>query len=69
MTIDLRASTDYEVLRAAKVLARIDEAAHEARVHYLVVGATARSLISLDLLGGSPDRRTRDIDIAAEVAS
>ncbi|MFI9012162.1 nucleotidyl transferase AbiEii/AbiGii toxin family protein [Actinosynnema sp. NPDC053489] len=69
MTIDLRASTDYEVLRAAAVLARIDEAAHEARVHYLVVGATARSLISLDLLGRSPDRRTRDIDIAAEVDS
>lgn len=69
MTIDLRASTDYEVIRAAKVLARIDEAAREARVHYLVVGATARSLISLGLLGRSPDRRTRDIDIAAEVDS
>lgn len=41
MTIDLRASTDYEVLRAAEVLARIDEVAHEARVDYLVVGATA----------------------------
>ncbi|MFC6089562.1 nucleotidyl transferase AbiEii/AbiGii toxin family protein [Saccharothrix lopnurensis] len=69
MTIDLRASTDCEVLRAAKVLARIDEAAREARVHYLVVGATARSLISFDLLGGSPQRQTRDIDIAAEVGS
>ncbi|MGX7827545.1 nucleotidyl transferase AbiEii/AbiGii toxin family protein [Actinokineospora sp. 24-640] len=69
MTIDLRASTDFEVLRAAKVLARIEEAAREARVHYLVVGATARSLVSIGLLGTSPQRRTRDIDIAAEVGS
>lgn len=69
VTIDLRASTDYEVRRAAKVLARIDEVAREAQVHYLVVGATARSLISIGLLGTSPQRRTRDIDIAAEVGS
>lgn len=69
MTIDLRHSTDYEVLRAAKVLARIDGVAREARVHYLVVGATARSLISIDLLGTSPQRQTDDIDIAAEVDS
>jgi len=69
VTIDLRASTDYEVWRAAKVLARIDEVAREARVDYLVVGATARSLISLDLLGRRPERQTRDIDIAAEVDS
>ncbi|MBB5806055.1 putative nucleotidyltransferase [Saccharothrix ecbatanensis] len=69
MTIDLRTSTDFDVLRAAKVLTRIDEAAREAGVHYLVVGATARSLISLDLLGSSPQRQTRDIDIVAEVDS
>ncbi|GAA3842485.1 nucleotidyl transferase AbiEii/AbiGii toxin family protein [Saccharothrix violaceirubra] len=69
MTIDLRASTEYEVLRAAKVLARIDEAARQAWVHYLVVGATARSLISFDLSGRSPGRQTRDIDIAAMVDS
>ncbi|WNV82875.1 hypothetical protein [Umezawaea sp. Da 62-37] len=69
MTIDLRASTDFEVLRAAKVLAKINEAALEAQVDYLVVGATARSLISIDLLGTSPQRRTDDIDIAAEVDS
>ncbi|MBC6451600.1 nucleotidyl transferase AbiEii/AbiGii toxin family protein [Actinokineospora xionganensis] len=69
MTIDLRGSTDYEVLRAAKVLARIDGIASEAGVHYLVVGATARSLISIDLLGTTPQRQTKDIDIAAEVDS
>lgn len=69
MTIDLRASTDSEVLRATKVLARIDEAAREAQVDYMVVGATARSLISIDLFGTSPQRQTSDIDIAAEVAS
>ncbi|MGH3859966.1 hypothetical protein [Actinokineospora sp.] len=69
MTIDLRASTDYEVLRAARVLARIDEVAREARVSYLVIGATARSLISIDLLGTSPQRQTKDVDVAAEVDS
>jgi len=69
VTIDLRVSTDYEVLRATKVLARIDQAAREAQVHYLVVGATARSLISIDLLGMSPQRQTRDVDIAADVDS
>jgi len=69
MTIDLRTSTDFEVLRAAKVLAKINEAAREAQVEYLVVGATARSLISIDLLGTSHQRRTDDIDIAAEVDS
>ncbi len=69
VTIDLRASTDYEVLRAVKVLTRIDEVAREAQVHYMVVGASARSLISIGLLGTSPVRRTKDIDIAAEVDS
>jgi predicted nucleotidyltransferase len=69
MTIDLRASTDFEVLRAAKVLARIDEMSREAGVTYLVVGATARSLISIGLRGTSPERRTADIDIATEVES
>ncbi|MDQ2582419.1 nucleotidyl transferase AbiEii/AbiGii toxin family protein [Saccharothrix yanglingensis] len=43
--------------------------AREAGVDYLVVGATARSLVSFDLLGRSPARQTRDVDIAAEVGS
>lgn len=69
MTIDLRNSTDCDVVRAAKVLARIAEVARSARIDYLVIGATARNIISVGLLGASPERQTRDIDIAAEVSS
>jgi predicted nucleotidyltransferase len=69
MTIDLRDSTDYEVLRAAKVLARVAAAARDAGIDYLVVGATARTIVSIGLLGAPPERRTRDVDIAAEVDS
>ncbi|WP_051771706.1 nucleotidyl transferase AbiEii/AbiGii toxin family protein [Saccharothrix sp. NRRL B-16314] len=69
MTIDLRNSTDYEVLRAAKVLARLAEVAREVQVDFLVVGATARTIISIGLLGTPPERQTKDIDIATEVDS
>ncbi|MFD0199464.1 MULTISPECIES: hypothetical protein [Saccharothrix] len=69
MTIDLRDSTDFEVLRAAKVLARIAQVAGEAGVAFLVVGAMARTITSIGLLGTSPERQTRDIDIATEVDS
>ncbi|NUU24893.1 MAG: hypothetical protein HOV68_25815, partial [Streptomycetaceae bacterium] len=69
MTIDLRDSTDYEVLRAAKVLARVAEVARELGLDFLVVGATARTIISIGLLGTPPERQTRDIVIAAEVDS
>jgi len=65
----LRNSTDYEVLRAGRVLARITEVAREARIEFLVVGATARTIISIGLLGTNPERQTKDIDIAAEVDS
>lgn len=44
MVIDLRASTDPEIAALAHVLARIDRAAADAGVAYLVVGATALSL-------------------------
>lgn len=69
MTIDLRDSTDFEIQRAAKVLARVDEVARSARIDYLVVGATARNIISVGLMGRPPERQTRDVDIAAEVGS
>ncbi|WP_053722456.1 nucleotidyl transferase AbiEii/AbiGii toxin family protein [Saccharothrix sp. NRRL B-16348] len=69
MTIDLRNSTDFEVLRAAKVLARIAEVARGVGVDFLVVGAMARTIISVGLLGTVPERRTKDIDIATEVGS
>ncbi|QFU86578.1 hypothetical protein YIM_06830 [Amycolatopsis sp. YIM 10] len=67
--IDLRDSTEPDLLLAARVLARIDAAAREAGVDYLVVGATARTILSIGLVGRPPERRTRDIDIAAAVDS
>ena len=69
MTIDLRDSTEPELVVAAQVLARVDTAAREAGVDYLVVGATARTILSIGLVGRPPERATRDIDIAAAVGS
>lgn len=35
----------------------------------MVIGATARDILSLDLLGSTPDRATADVDIAVAVPS
>ncbi len=67
--IDLRDSTEPDVLLAARVLAHIDAAAREAGVEYLLVGATARTILSIGLVGRPPERATRDIDIAAAMGS
>lgn len=67
--IDLSASADPEVLLAAKALARVDVAARTAGLDYLVVGATARTILSLGLVGRSPERATRDVDIAVEICT
>jgi len=69
VTIDLRDSTEPELILAAQVLAHIDAVAREAGVDYLVVGATARTILSIGLVGRPPERATRDIDIAAAVGS
>ncbi|MBN6034247.1 hypothetical protein [Amycolatopsis sp. 195334CR] len=66
--IDLRDSTEPDLVQAARVLARVDAAAREAGLDYLVVGATARTILSIGLVGRPPERSTRDIDIAAAVA-
>lgn len=65
MTIDLRNSTDYEVLRAAKVLARLAEVAREVQIDFLLVGATARTIISIGLLGTPPGVSVRVPSIPA----
>jgi predicted nucleotidyltransferase len=67
--IDLRDSTQPDVVRAAQVLARVDVVAREAEIDYVVVGATARTILSVGLMGRAPERSTRDIDIAAAVDS
>jgi len=67
--IDLRDSTDPEITAASRVLAQVDVAAREAGVEYLVVGATALTMLSVGLVGQTPPRATRDIDIAVAVDS
>ncbi|WP_326568637.1 nucleotidyl transferase AbiEii/AbiGii toxin family protein [Amycolatopsis rhabdoformis] len=67
--IDLSASTEPELLLATKVLARVDAIARAEAVDYLVVGATARTILSIGLVGGPPERATRDIDIAAAMGT
>ncbi|MEQ0562166.1 hypothetical protein ABJI51_24045 [Amycolatopsis sp. NEAU-NG30] len=69
MTIDLSASTEPEIVRAARVLTAVNAAAQAADVDYLVVGATARTILSIGLAGTAPERATRDVDIAVEVAT
>lgn len=67
--IDLSGSTDPEIVAAAAVLEVVDTAARAAGVSYLVVGATARNILSVALFRRLPGRATRDIDIAVAVAS
>lgn len=69
MTIDLRDSTEPDLVVAGQVLARVDAIAREVGVDYLVVGATARTILSVGLVGRPPQRATRDIDVAVAVAS
>jgi predicted nucleotidyltransferase len=67
--IDLSASANPEILLATRALTRVDAVARAAGVDYLVVGATARTILSLGLIGRPPERATRDVDIAAEVGT
>ncbi|AIG79469.1 nucleotidyl transferase AbiEii/AbiGii toxin family protein [Amycolatopsis japonica] len=67
--IDLSASTEPDLRLAARVLARVDAVANAVGVEYLVVGATARTILSIGLVGGPPERATQDIDIAAAMGT
>jgi predicted nucleotidyltransferase len=67
--IDLSASADPEILLAARALKPLDVTARAAGGDYLVVGATARTILSLGLIGRSLERATRDVDIAVEVCT
>ncbi|UUV34998.1 nucleotidyl transferase AbiEii/AbiGii toxin family protein [Amycolatopsis roodepoortensis] len=67
--IDLSGSTEPDLRLAARVLARVDAVARAVGVEYLVVGATARTILSIGLVGGPPERATQDIDIAAAMGT
>ncbi len=65
--IDLSTSTDPDLAVAGQVLAVLDLAAKAVGVDYLVVGATARNILSAGWLDRLPPRATRDVDIAVAV--
>lgn len=67
--IDLNASTEPDLILVARVLARVDDIASDAAVDYMVVGATARTILSFGLVGTRPERATQDIDIAAAMGT
>lgn len=64
--LDLSTSTDADLAVAAAVLAALDPGGDE---RCMVVGATARNILSLALGHGVPGRLTRDVDISVAVGS
>ncbi|MFI6167662.1 nucleotidyl transferase AbiEii/AbiGii toxin family protein [Nocardia sp. NPDC051052] len=69
MTIDLSSSTDPEISLAATILCQIKQLMVSYGIVFLVVGATARNIVSIGVFGSAPGRATRDIDIAVAVAT
>jgi predicted nucleotidyltransferase len=65
--IDLSASTDPDIAVAGRVLAVLEVAAERLGVDYLVVGATARNILSMAWFDRLPPRATRDVDVAVAV--
>ena len=65
--IDLSTSTDPDIGVAGRVLAVLDVAAKRVGVDYLVVGATARNVLSMAWSDRLPPRATRDVDVAVAV--
>ena len=65
--IDLSVSTDPDIGVAGRVLAVLNVAAQGVGVDYLVVGATARNVLSLAWFDRLPPRATRDVDVAVAV--
>lgn len=67
--IDLRASTDPDITVAGRVLAALDTPARLLGADCLVVGATARNILSVAWFDRLPSRATRDVDVAVAVAT
>ena len=67
--IGLRASTDPDITVAGRVLAALDTPARFLGADCLVVGATARNILSVAWFDRLPSRATRDVDVAVAVAT
>lgn len=67
--IDLSSSTDPRIGVASHVLSEVSAVAERHDVRLMVVGATARDILSETIVGALPARATADVDIAVAVPS
>lgn len=65
--LDSSSSIEPDIVLAAHVLDTLNTAASAAGVEVLVIGATARNVLSAGLFGRLPERATRDVDIAVAI--
>ncbi|MBK8075263.1 MAG: nucleotidyl transferase AbiEii/AbiGii toxin family protein [Kineosporiaceae bacterium] len=67
--LDCVGSTEADLLLEAQALGRLTAALGAPASGLMVIGATARNILSVGLFGRLPRRGTRDVDIAVAVAS
>lgn len=67
--IDLSSSTDPRIAVASQVLAEVCVVAARHGIPLMVVGATARDILSEAIVGSPPGRATADVDVAVAVPS
>jgi predicted nucleotidyltransferase len=65
----LRASTDPDISVVARVLAELDTPVRLLGADCMVVGATARNVLSVAWFDRLPSRVSRDVDVAVAVAT
>ncbi|GEL94866.1 hypothetical protein CCO02nite_15240 [Cellulomonas composti] len=69
MTIDLSSSTEPRIAVASHVIAEVQAAIASPGTALMVIGATARDILSVGVTGEPPSRATADVDIAIAVPS
>jgi predicted nucleotidyltransferase len=67
--IDLSSSIEPRLAVAGEVLSLVSAVAEQHGVELMVVGATARDLLSAAIVGTPPARATADVDVAVAVPS
>lgn len=68
-SLDLSSSTAPRLAVAAQVLASVTAVAEQHAAPLLVIGATARDILSQAVVGSPPGRATADVDVAVAVPS
>lgn len=67
--IDLSSSTEPRIAVASQVLGEVEAVAARHGFRLMVVGATARDILSEAIVGSPPGRATADVDVAVAVPS